>query len=156
MDRGAHDRHRRLDIAAAVCQHRQHGELRLARCQVVIGHLGDALRADHTRSKAIPAAEIDRLASPPRSRRVGSHDCYDERTLVAGARGDGIERPGEQLASVGLELDLADGPKHRLVLVVNEIDEQHDSVGVVLDRYELIERSFREPCLGKIRNLNVQ
>ena len=139
MHRRARNRYRRLDIAVAVRQHRQDGELWLAQCQVLVGHLGDALRTDHTCSCWI-----------------GSHDRYDEGTLMAGARGDAIERPGELLARVGLELDLEDATEHGLVLAVDVVDEEHDRVGVVLDRYELIERSFGEHGLGETRNLNVQ
>jgi len=75
---------------------------------------------------------------------------------MASPRGNGVERPGELLARVGLELNFEDGAEHRLVLVVDEVDEQHDGVGVVLDRDELMERGFGEPCLGERRNLDVQ
>jgi len=36
--------------------------------------------------------------------------------------------------------------------VVDQVDEQHDGVGVVLDRYELMERCLGEPCLGEMRD----
>jgi hypothetical protein len=38
----------------------------------------------------------------------------------------------------------------------DEIFEQHDGVGVVLDRHELIERGLGEPRLGEMRNLDVR
>lgn len=69
---------------------------------------------------------------------------------------NGIERPGEPLARIGLELDFEDHAEHRLVGVIDQVDEQHDGVGVVLDRYELMERCFGEPCLGEVRDLDVQ
>jgi hypothetical protein len=51
-----------------------------------------------------------------------------------------------------LELDLEEGTGHRFVLVVDQVDEQHHSVRVVLDRYELMKPSFGEPGIGEMRS----
>jgi hypothetical protein len=122
---------------------------------VAIGHLGDALRADDAGYED-PVAELDGLAGPPCDRRVGTDHGQHERTLVTRAGGDGVERPGVPLAILALELDFEDGAQHGLVLVVDEVDEQHDGVGVVLDRHELVERRLGEPRLVELRNLDVQ
>ena len=135
--------------------HRQHGELRLAQRLVTIGHLGDALGADDPWYED-PVAEIDRLGGPSRDRRVGRHHGQDEPTLVARAGGDRIERPRVPLAVLALELDFEDGAEHRLLLFVEEVHEQHDGVGVVLDRHELRERCLAESRLAEPRNVDVQ
>lgn len=48
------------------------------------------------------------------------------------------------------ELGFNDHAEHRL-----PIDEQHDGIGVVLDRHEVVDRRLRESGLGKPRDLDL-
>ncbi|HSK03105.1 MAG TPA: hypothetical protein VK932_17760 [Kofleriaceae bacterium] len=68
---------------------------------------------------------------------------------MARAGGESIERPGEQLAGILLELGFDDRAEDRPV-----IGEQRDDIGVILDRHELRQRGLVEPCLGEGRHLD--
>jgi hypothetical protein len=131
--------------------HRKDRELRVAQRVGAIGNLGDVLRPDHQRAIQVAAAEVDLLAGPPGNGSIRRHDDDDERTPVARAGDDPVGRPAEQLLVVALELGLEDGAVHR-----SGIFEQDDGVGAVLDRHELVECGFGEPCLREVRKLHVE
>ena len=67
------------------------------------------------------------------------------------ARSGCIERPGESLVAVGLELGFDDGAEHGSLP-----GEHHDGVCAILDGRDLGERRVGEPRLGEPRNLDIE
>lgn len=132
-------------------QHRQNRQLRIPLRDGHVVDDGNRRRADDQGRQRSAGAQVDGCAAPVGHRVAGCDDENARGTLEPGAKARHIDRPGEPLAIVSLQLHLDDDAQHG-----HAVDQQDDQVGPVLGWRDVGQVGRLEVDVGVGRQRDVQ